>query len=169
MRALIVLAVLIACPCYAADEFHVPDRAFSPGAIATSDPAIVCNRQADGKTYSQDNRHTSQAVKNQVYREYHIAPNAHNTVEVDHIVPLAWGGRDVAENLWAQPIAEAHVKDLFEDAGSRLFCPQHGAPPKFPLSEMQADIMADWRAAYLKYMGHPPAMVDGAYSAGPAH
>lgn len=167
MKWFVITAVLIACPCYAADEFHVPDRTLSPGAIATSDRAIVCNRQADGKTYSQDNRHTSQAVKNQVYREYHIAPNAHSTVEVDHIVPLAWGGRDVAENLWAQPIAEAHIKDLLEDLGPKLFCPQHGAAPKFPLAEMQTDIMVDWRAAYLKYFRNAPA--DAGHFTGSAH
>jgi hypothetical protein len=40
--------------------------------------------------------------------------------EVDHLIPLVWGGDNPIGNLWAQPIDQARIKDVVEVHG-RMF------------------------------------------------
>lgn len=146
----------------------LPDHALTPGAIdpqATN--ANICAHDwgagdppepgAGDETYSQAARHTSQHLKDQVFAAYHLT-NPHDgghSWEVDHLVPLSLGGRDVKENLWPESrIAEglnAWAKDRLEYRLYRLVCdPVSGAAP-LPLGEAQAALRGDWVAAYHHY------------------
>ncbi|EGD57765.1 hypothetical protein Y88_3091 [Novosphingobium nitrogenifigens DSM 19370] len=149
----------------------LPDRTDTPGAI---DPAVtgadICAHDwAPGDppthggdlTYSQAARHTSTRLKNDVFEEYGI-PRPHDggrSYEVDHLVPLALGGRDVKENLWPEsrtaPDLNAWAKDRLEYRLYRMVChPDAGASP-LPLGEAQAALRDNWVAAYRRYCSNP--------------
>ena len=73
-----------------------PDPHLTPGAVATSDPAVFCR-----PGYSRAVRHTSGRVKRDVYRGYNVDRRSGH-YEVDHLVPLGLGGADVTANLWPE-------------------------------------------------------------------
>jgi hypothetical protein len=141
-----------------------PDRNLTPGAVdpVVTDDAICAHDWSPGNppqrggdmTYSRAARHTSSHIKNAVFAAYHIA-NPHDgghTWEIDHLVPLALGGRDVIENLWPESRAgegmNAWAKDRLEYRLYRLVCnPAPGAQP-MSLAQAQTAIRTDWVAAY---------------------
>jgi hypothetical protein len=144
-----------------------PDRALTPGAVdpAVTDANICAHDWAPGdppqrggdETYSRAARHTSAHLKDAVFAEYHLT-NPHDgghSWEVDHLVPLGLGGRDVKENLWPESRSgdgmNAWAKDRLEYRLYRLVCdPPPGAQP-VPLVQAQTAFRTDWVAAYRRY------------------
>lgn len=158
---------LPAAPVLVADRASLPDRTLTPGAIdpAVTDGAICAHDWAPGDpptrggdmTYSQAARHTSAALKNQVFAEYHLE-NPHDgghSFEIDHLVPLSLGGRDVRENLWPESrkgdALNAWAKDRLEYRLYRLVCDPAPGESALPLARAQAALREDWVAAYRQY------------------
>lgn len=86
----------------------------------------------------------SEATKRKVCEAYGITKDCPGpNWELDDVVPIELGGKNVAENLWPQPIKEARVKDhKVEDrlGGPRgLVC-----KGRFTLKEAQACVLSDW-------------------------
>ena len=121
-----------------------PDPHMTPGAVATSDPAVFCHA-----SYSRSVRHTSGQVKRDIYRAYGL-DRRRDRFEIDHLVPLWLGGSDTPENLWPQSFStepwNAEVKDRLEWHLVQLVC-RGIVPPE----RAQRDIAVDWIAAYAKY------------------
>jgi hypothetical protein len=136
-----LLAVVACC-----DPLPIrPDPKLTPGAILTTDVSKVCV-----PNYSQSVRHTSDSLKQKIYRKYRINPKA-GKYEVDHRVPLGLGGADVESNLWIQSyltsLWNAHTKDWLEDYVHARVCHNHS----MTLVEGQAVFLGDWIAAYKKF------------------
>ena len=129
----------------------IPDPALTPGAIASSDPAVVCARQS----YSRQHRQTTYAMKVAVYRRYGIV-RAGRDFEVDHRVPLALGGADTLANLWPQEgwfSPSYHDKDRLETRVWLMVCRER----TMTLTEGQALFLApDWREGYRQLFGKFP-------------
>ena len=95
--------------------FLTPDR--------TNTPGVLCQAtDADFKDYeypeniARCNRNIGTAEKMQVAQNYGNIPEANwRDYEFDHMIPLCAGGANDIENLWPQPIAEAHQKDVLEN------------------------------------------------------
>ncbi len=151
----------------AASETALPDRRLTPGAIdpAVNDDTICAHDWAPGDppqeggdlTYSKAARHTSSAVKNDVFDAYHLV-NPHDggrSFEVDHLVPLSLGGRDVEENLWPESRIgdgmNAWAKDRLEYRLYRLVCDPPPGEARLPLAAAQTALRTDWVAAYHAY------------------
>lgn len=86
----------------------------------------------------------SEKTKTEVCKLYGITKGCPGPAwELDDIIPVELGGRNVADNLWPQPIKEARVKD--HKVEDRLGGP-HGLVCKgrFTLKEAQACVNADW-------------------------
>lgn len=118
----------------------LPDSTVTPGAVATTDTAIVCHRST--KTV----RHTTEATKKRVYLEYGIRSHKAGEYEIDHLIPLELGGADTITNLWPQPAEPEpgfHQKDKLENELHRLAC-----SGRIPLSDAQRQIAHDWWALY---------------------
>jgi hypothetical protein len=52
-------------------------------------------------------------IKQRLMREHHY-PGPASKYELDHFIPLCVGGSSNLHNLWLEPIAEAHRKDVDE-------------------------------------------------------
>ena len=144
-----------------------PDRAMTPGAVdtAVTDDDICAHDWAPGdpperggdETYSKAARHTSAQLKDAVFDEYHLT-NPHDggqSWEVDHLVPLSLGGRDVEENLWPESRRgdgmNAWAKDRLEYRLYRLVCDPPPGAQRVALATAQEAFRTDWVAAYNTY------------------
>ena len=89
----------------AAGDPTVPDNRLTPGAITTSDPAVVCHvgYSREHRGYESD-RSAYDAMRKAVFAAYGVPWSEHNERELDHRVPLALGGADAIANLWPQPL-----------------------------------------------------------------
>lgn len=133
-------------------KYQLPDPQVTPGAI---DPEIVADlsgahRTVDGAEANicakgfttKAFRHTDESLKKKVCEEYGSdtgCPDAEHG-EIDHLIPLEIGGRDVIQNLWWQRAPAYRIKDYkVEDKLKKLVC-----SGKITLSNAQSCIRSDW-------------------------
>jgi hypothetical protein len=127
----------------------LPNRILTPGAILTKNTAKVC---VSG--YASSVRDVSESEKEAVYARYGI-PHVPYQHEVDHLVSLELGGSNVITNLWPEPYAGrwgARTKDVLENRLHDLVC-----AGRIGLADAQRIEAKNWVAAYLRYVGAPPA------------
>lgn len=127
---------------------EIPDSTLTPGVVASTDAAEVCGIEG-GLSYSKRHRQTPAGLKALVRKRYGIAGGGE--WEIDHRVPLALGGADVAYNLWPQPgnghgaAWTFHDKDRLEQFAWERVCKMQ----RMFLAEAQRMFLApDWRVAY---------------------
>ena len=138
---------------------HVlPDPSLTPGAVYLESTLEKIKRP----DYSATVRYVTQSEKNAVFAEYGIDPKTvkPGEYEIDHLVPLSWGGSNDIRNLWpqsykAKPL-NAHVKDLAELEGLRML---RGG--KITLAQAQREIATDWTKFYRDHVGPLPAEKPG--------
>jgi hypothetical protein len=131
-----LILTLCAFQAHAADQF-LPDPKLTPGAVLTTDRAIICQ-----PGYSKSVRHTSGRLKHEIYLEYGINKEGGH-YEIDHLIPLSIGGADVRENLWpesrnTQPW-NANVKDKLENYLHNEVC-----AGRIQVEEAQKAMSSDW-------------------------
>lgn len=135
--------------------YALPNPALTPGVVATSDPAVLCEHpEQTGSFYSRQQRHTTYEMKEQVAYNYSLPRRGWHTVEFDHLIPLCLGGADDVRNLWPQPLSEARIKDRAEAGACRMMYEQHLDTQQ--ISYLQHAFMDDWRVAYEIVMGSEP-------------
>lgn len=101
--------------------------------------------------HTSEDRHTSQTIKNTVYKLYNIDKNSGicvNGCVIDHLISLELGGSDTIENLWPQPKDQAKRKDKLENKLHKLVCNN-----ELDLKVAQDMIATDWISVYIKYFG----------------
>ena len=94
--------------------FQQPDSVLTPG--------VACSEQdPDFKGFdypshvARCNRNISIQEKQRVAAKYGDIPQSEwSNYEFDHLLPLCAGGSNSDQNLWPQPIEEAHIKDTLE-------------------------------------------------------
>lgn len=94
-----------------------PNPVLTPGATRNLTMAQVCNTK-----WGKDHRFVTVAMKKQVAAAYHVAWADRGKYEFDHRIPRELGGADVVGNIWAQPLTEAHIKDIAENQAHRDVC-----------------------------------------------
>jgi hypothetical protein len=98
-----------------ASAFQTPNEQLTPGVLCTaSDPDF------DNYDYAEHiarcTRNVSREEKLEVAASYGNIPQSQwPKYEFDHLIPLCAGGSDDIGNIWPQPLAEAHKKDVVED------------------------------------------------------
>ncbi len=75
-----------------------------------------------GTRWGLDHRFVSTAMRKAVFARDGVPWRDRARYRVDHRVPRELSGADVLENLWVQPISEAHRKDLDENRLHREVC-----------------------------------------------
>ena len=130
MIAILVLALLTS---HCSARGPLPDPTCTPGAVATTSLAIICGTTTEGR------RHVTDATKRAVLASYGVAWADHGAYEVDHLVPLEIGGSNDVANLWPEPWAEAHIKDVAENRAHREVC-----AGRVTVEAAQAAFERDW-------------------------
>jgi hypothetical protein len=122
----------------------LPNASLTPGATWNVTAEELC---ADNV---RDERQISATVRQEVLREYGMERVPFEEYELDYLITPELGGAPEARNLWPQRYAarawNAHVKDQLERLLPQLVC-----DGQLDLATAQADIAADWIAAYKKY------------------
>lgn len=122
----------------------LPERRFTPGAVASADRAQVCD------SARPKNRDVPTSLQRRVFEEYGISRAEPQAYEVDYLITPALGGADDIRNLWPQSYSStvwnARVKDTLEDYLREQVC-----SGRLDLATAQRDISSDWIAAYRKY------------------
>ncbi len=92
-----------------------PLKQFTPGKLCSpTDPNFKEYRYASHVAVCA--RNVSHDEKLQIAKNYGVPESEWGNYEFDHLIPLNSGGSDDIENLWPQPLAEAHEKDAVEQA-----------------------------------------------------
>lgn len=134
-------------PAAGADATNVirPDQTLTPGDLLPATRAEICS-----SGYSKRVRDVSSQTKREIYAEYGFATHTPGDYEVDHLVPLGIGGSNDKRNLWPEPInvrPGAKQKDDLENELHNRVC-----DGRIDLAQAQREIVADWYAAYLRYV-----------------
>jgi hypothetical protein len=146
---IIVAALLAASPAWA-DTTIVPDPTLTPGAVRTTNVALICS------TGTRELRTWSRERDDFILREYGLPPGPHPQYEIDHLIPLGIGGADEDKNLWAEPRRSiepqwnAEAKDRLEWRLRDLVC-----SGQLDVREAQRAISDDWTDAYRRFVHDP--------------
>jgi hypothetical protein len=127
-----------------AERDALPNTSLTPGATWNVTTEELC---ADNV---REERQISAAVREEVLRDYGMERVPFEEYELDYLITPELGGAPEVRNLWPQRYAarawNAHVKDQLERLLPKLVC-----DGQLDLATAQADIAADWIAAYKKY------------------
>jgi len=148
LTGLMTLGVVSAIACTTwPPSVALPDRALTPGVVASADAAIICAPGYDRQTRpsAAEQAHN----KALILERYGIARQHGNQYEDDHLIPICLGGDPHAlENQWAQPWPAAHKKDEVEAAACRHVCATLRASgpdaANLLLHQLQAAFAHDW-------------------------
>jgi hypothetical protein len=114
----------------------------TPGAIASSDPAVVCVR-GYSRTVRPAYDYAWRRFRVSVFRAYGIPHEQWRNFTLDHAIPLSLGGApEDLRNVWPEPKSEAKRKDEVEDALLLAACYRH----TISLRAAQATIGRNWTA-----------------------
>ena len=152
LRVPILGAALLASQSLAAtaETTVVPDPTLTPGAVRTTDAAVIC---AAG---TRQLRHWSRERDDRILAEYGLPEGPHPSFEIDHLIPLGIGGADDDKNLWPEPRRSlepqwnAETKDRLEWKLRDLIC-----IGQIDVGEAQKATADDWTEAYRRYVGIP--------------
>lgn len=127
MTYLLLLAQLAAASAVAHVPPTVPNPALTPGVVTAMTQAEICSTK-----WGADRRHVTPAMRRQVLANYGLlaadvkpaASSGHANLccEIDHLIPRELGGADDVGNLWTEPWADAHIKDIIENRLHKAVC-----------------------------------------------
>jgi hypothetical protein len=118
----------------------LPNASTTPGAIVSSDPAVVCVR-GYSRTVRPPYDYAWRRFRVSVFRAYGIPHEQWRDFTLDHDIPLSLGGApEDLRNVWPEPKAEAKRKDEVEDALLSAACYRH----TITLQAAQAAIARNW-------------------------
>lgn len=156
MAAVALAAASLVLTATAACSADLPDPNLTPGAVASTDPAEVCESDGlPGSAYSRAHRSMNELARRADFARYGIPWSQRGRYEDDHLVPLCLGGSDTVANRWPQPRSSewnAYQKDDLEAYACQMVC--RGL---LSLDEAQGWFLppVDWRDAYRRIFGDP--------------
>jgi hypothetical protein len=123
----------------------LPDARLTPGATLTTSRDRACSVPA-----TDEGRMVRADLAMAVFERYRISKPRAGAYEIDYLISPALGGADDISNLWPVPYDDgvwtARVKDALEVHLRMLVC-----EGKLELETAQAELAANWIAAYRKY------------------
>ena len=143
---IILLASAISYACTTDGIFPDKSPQCTPGSVYEN----ITEAEICVPGYSRTVRHTTSAMKRQVYEMYGIKPADRKLYVLDHLISLQLGGRDTIDNLFPQrkePKPHSRDKDRIENFLKRSVC-----KGELTLKEAQEQIRTDWLDVYQDYL-----------------
>lgn len=109
-------------------------QTYTPGVTRQLTQTQICTTH-----WGLDKRHVTIAMKMQVAGWYGVPWADRLRYEFDHLIPRELGGADDVRNIWAQPLAEAKIKDREENRLHQAVC-----AGTMTLEAARAEIMQNW-------------------------
>lgn len=119
-----------------------PNTNLTPGDVMTYDSVFLCNPGTPEKL----SINSSDAMKRQVFAEYHLSYPPTTQYQIDRFIPISLGGSNNIKNLWPQPaspIPGYHEKDEVEQYLYTLMCNN-----TINITTAQNMIKTDWVAVW---------------------
>jgi hypothetical protein len=126
-----------------------PDPRLTPGVVASTDAAAVCQQSKHVPRISPTNPLITLAEQNAIFKAYRISPTASKHYGLDFLVPLQLGGATAPANVWPMSTTKGvgfTDKQLLNIRMHILVC--HG---EMPLAEAQKLMANDWVSLWIKY------------------
>lgn len=144
-HALLVLA-LISSTTFAESKYpYLPDPALTPGVVASTDSALVCE-----KDYPARVRHVTNRTKSQVYKHYGVdKEQCVKGCKIDHLVPLAIGGSNDIQNLW--PHEYGADWNVFQKTRLEVRLRKEVCMGRMPITDAQACIKDNWTQCFSRF------------------
>lgn len=124
----------------------VPDNKLTPGAVASSDPAIICQLgYSQNQRLHDHDRAAYDALRRSAFARYGVPWDERSAFELDDRIPLCLGGAQVLANVWPEPrfgLDNAAAKDQVERAACRAACE---AGTRSAVLRWQQFFRGDWR------------------------
>lgn len=160
MRYIAIGIVLFALLLGLARAGDLPDLSITPGVVRSGlTKARICSIK-----WGRDARHVTEAMKREIFAAYGLSGNDDSSCsldkhgrryEVDHFLSRELGGADDVRNLWPQCYSgkwNAQLKDKLENRLHKEMCAGN-----ITLKGARDMLVNDWRIAYRRYYGEPPA------------
>jgi hypothetical protein len=132
------MTVAVVALLLSAQQCHVrgllPDPACTPGAVETTDLAIICGQR------TSERRRVSATARRRVLDAYGYSKVP--GLEVDHLIPLELGGSNAILNLWPETPPGFHEKDKVENRLHKEVC-----AGRMTIEAAQILIAKDWTQA----------------------
>ena len=152
MKALLVgiLALLPLAAVAGSKYSYLPDPVMTPGVVASTDQALVCERD-----YPARSRYVTNTTKNKVYKAYKIKKElCTNGCKIDHLIPLSIGGSNDIQNLWPHEYGAEWT--VFEKTRLEVRLRKEVCSGKLPIVEAQVCIQNDWTKCFERFYEHKP-------------
>jgi hypothetical protein len=118
-----------------------PNTNLTPGHLQTMDDDFLCYSGMPEKL----TKNTSDAVKKQVFKSYHLTYPPTKEYTIDRYIPTSLGGSDNIKNLWPQSVTPPGYKEknIAENYLYKLMCNK-----TINISTAQQRIKTDWVVVY---------------------
>ncbi len=126
-----------------------PDPRLTPGVVATTNSAAVCQQSKHVPRISPTNPLISLTEQDTIFKAYRISPTASKHYALDFLIPLQLGGATTPANVWPMSTTKGvgfTEKQLLNVRMHILVC--HG---EMPLTEAQKLMADDWVGLWVRY------------------
>lgn len=149
LKVIIALGALVlfvtAATAQTVPYYHLPNRALTPGAIASTDATQICE-----KDYPARSRNVSNSLRSKIYKDHGVdKEKCRGDCKIDHLVPLAVGGSNDPKNLWPHEYGadfSVHEKTRLEVLMRKKVCNEG-----MPVQQAQACFLWNWTVCYEYY------------------
>ena len=146
MKKVLLLALALSAPVMAGSKYpHLPSPTLTPGAVASTDTALVCE-----KDYPARSRNVTNTTKNKVYALHKVdKAQCIKGCKIDHLIPLSIGGSNDMTNLWPHEYGADWT--VFQKTRLEVRLRKEVCTGKMPIAEAQECVRKDWTQCFQRF------------------
>ena len=149
MKKFLLAILLISTSAIAGSKYpYLPDAKLTPGVVASTDTALVCEKDYPART-----RYVTNTTKNKIYETHNVKKElCIKGCKIDHLIPLSIGGSNDKQNLW--PHEYGADWNVFAKTRLEVRLRKEVCTGKMPIVEAQQCIQSDWTKCFERFYTH---------------